>query len=50
MGEGGDSIFVVSPTEDWLSRQRITPASELGERLGNGRIEETRPALDLCHQ
>ena len=31
-----------------LARQRLTAALELRERLGHGRIEETRRALDLC--
>lgn len=31
-----------------LARQHLTAALELRERLGHGRIEETRRALDLC--
>jgi tetratricopeptide (TPR) repeat protein len=31
-----------------LARQRLTAALELRERLGHGRVEETRRALDLC--
>jgi len=31
-----------------LARQRLTAALELRERLGHGRIEETRRALELC--
>ncbi|MGC9973301.1 MAG: DUF4062 domain-containing protein [Bryobacteraceae bacterium] len=31
-----------------LARQRLTAARELRDRLGHGRIEETRRALDLC--
>jgi hypothetical protein len=31
-----------------LARQRLTAALELRERLGHGRIEETRRALDSC--
>ena len=31
-----------------LARQRLTAALQLRERLGHGRIEETRHALDLC--
>ena len=31
-----------------LARQRLTAALELRERLGHGRIEETRRALQLC--
>jgi tetratricopeptide (TPR) repeat protein len=31
-----------------LARQRLTAALELRERLGHGRIEETRKALELC--
>jgi hypothetical protein len=31
-----------------LAVQRLTAALELRERLGHGRIEETRHALDLC--
>jgi tetratricopeptide (TPR) repeat protein len=31
-----------------LARQRLTDALELRERLGHGRIEETRRALDQC--
>ncbi len=31
-----------------LARQRLTAALTLRERLGHGRIEETRRALDLC--
>ena len=31
-----------------LARQRLTAALELRARLGHGRIEETRRALDLC--
>jgi tetratricopeptide (TPR) repeat protein len=31
-----------------LARQRLTAALELRDRLGHGRIEETRRALDLC--
>jgi tetratricopeptide (TPR) repeat protein len=31
-----------------LARQRLTAALKLCERLGHGRIEETRRALDLC--
>jgi tetratricopeptide (TPR) repeat protein len=34
--------------EHELARQRLTAALELRERLGHGRIEETRRALDLC--
>lgn len=36
------------PGERDLARQRLTAALELRERLGHGRIEETRRALDLC--
>lgn len=31
-----------------LAKQRLTAALELRERLGHGRIEETRRALELC--
>ncbi len=31
-----------------LARQRLTAALKLRKRLGHGRIEETRRALDLC--
>ena len=31
-----------------LARQRLTAALEIRERLGHGRIEETRRALDVC--
>jgi hypothetical protein len=31
-----------------LARQRLTAALELRERLGHGRVEETRRALELC--
>jgi tetratricopeptide (TPR) repeat protein len=31
-----------------LARQRLSAALELRERLGHGRIEETRRALELC--
>jgi tetratricopeptide (TPR) repeat protein len=31
-----------------LARQRLTAALELRERLGHGRVEETRRALDSC--
>lgn len=31
-----------------LARQRLTAALEIRERLGHGRVEETRRALDLC--
>ncbi len=31
-----------------LSRQRLTAALEIRERLGHGRIEETRRALEQC--
>jgi tetratricopeptide (TPR) repeat protein len=31
-----------------LARQRLTASLELRERLGHGRVEETRRALDLC--
>lgn len=31
-----------------LARQRLTAALELRERLGHGRIDETRKALELC--
>jgi tetratricopeptide (TPR) repeat protein len=31
-----------------LARQRLTAALELRDRLGHGRIDETRRALDLC--
>ncbi len=34
--------------EHELARQRLTAALELRERLGHGRIEETRRALALC--
>jgi tetratricopeptide (TPR) repeat protein len=34
--------------ENELARQRLTAALELRERLGHGRVEETRRALDLC--
>lgn len=34
--------------EHKLARQRLTAALELRERLGHGRIEETRRALELC--
>ena len=34
--------------EHELARKRLTAALELRERLGHGRIEETRRALDLC--
>jgi len=36
--------------EPQLARQRLTAALELRERLGHGRIEETRRALELCRQ
>jgi tetratricopeptide (TPR) repeat protein len=36
--------------EHELARQRLTAALELRKRLGHGRIEETRRALDLCRQ
>ena len=31
-----------------LARQRLTAALEVRERLGHGRVEETRHALELC--
>jgi tetratricopeptide (TPR) repeat protein len=31
-----------------LARQRLTAALEIRERLGHGRVDETRHALDLC--
>ena len=31
-----------------LARQRLTAALEIRERLGHGRVEETRRALELC--
>jgi tetratricopeptide (TPR) repeat protein len=34
--------------EHELARQRLTAALEIRERLGHGRIEETRRALELC--
>jgi len=34
--------------EHELARQRLTAALELRERLGHGRIDETRRALELC--
>ncbi|MGA3025190.1 MAG: hypothetical protein ABSF98_10495 [Bryobacteraceae bacterium] len=34
--------------EHELARQRLTAALELRERLGHGRIDETRRALDQC--
>ncbi len=34
--------------ESKLARQRLTAALELRERLGHGRVEETRRALGLC--
>lgn len=36
--------------EHELARQRLTAALELRERLGHGRIEETRKALELCRK
>ena len=34
--------------ENELARQRLTAALKLRERLGHGRVEETRRDLDLC--
>lgn len=34
--------------EHELARQRLTAALEIRERLGHGRIDETRRALDQC--
>jgi hypothetical protein len=35
--------------EDELASQRLTAALEIRERLGHGRVEETRRALEMCN-
>jgi hypothetical protein len=35
-------------SERELARQRLTAALEIRERLGHGRVDETRQALERC--
>jgi hypothetical protein len=44
----GDGMAHPQLGEQELARQRLTAALEIRERLGHGRVEETRSALELC--